>query len=52
MKKFITSLILLKIGFLLGLVATLYFTKSKLMIDIGVEKEEKEAEEEVENEQD
>jgi hypothetical protein len=52
MKKFITSIILIKLGFLLGIVATLYFTKSRLMIDIGVEKdgEESEAEEDFENE--
>ncbi|MCL2697858.1 MAG: hypothetical protein FWE74_07235 [Oscillospiraceae bacterium] len=51
MKKFITSVILIKLGFLLGIVATLYFTKSRLMIDIGIEKDAEEAEEEAENEQ-
>jgi len=40
MKKFLTVLILLKVGFLLGIIATLYFTKSRLMIDVGVMKDE------------
>jgi len=39
MKKLITAVILLKIGFILGVIGTLYFTKSKLMIDIGVVKD-------------
>jgi hypothetical protein len=40
MKRFITSVILIKLGFLLGILATLKLTKSRLMIDIGVEKDE------------
>ena len=54
MKKFIASIILIKLGFLLGIAATLFLTKSRLMIDIGVEKDEEDdlenTEEEVENE--
>jgi len=42
------------LGFLLGIAATLFLTKSRLMIDIGVEKDEEDdlenTEEEVENE--
>jgi len=44
MKKFLMVIILLKVGFLLGIIATLYLTKSKLMIDIGVMKEEEDDE--------
>jgi len=55
MKNFFTALIFLKIGFLLGAVAVLYLTKSKLMIDIGIEKDveddEEESEVEAEDEQ-
>jgi hypothetical protein len=52
MKRFIASIILIKLGFLLGILATLKLTKSKLMIDIGVEKDEdfENMEEEIENE--
>ena len=49
MKNFLIALVLLKVGFLLGIIATLYFTKSKLMIDVGIVKD---AEDETENEQD
>ncbi|MCL2637889.1 MAG: hypothetical protein FWD48_05900 [Oscillospiraceae bacterium] len=51
MKKLIAKLILIKLGFLLGIVATLYFTKSRLMIDIGVEKDCENLEDEFEDEQ-
>jgi hypothetical protein len=40
MKKLIAVIILIKLGFVLGVLATLKFTKSRLMIDIGVEKDE------------
>jgi hypothetical protein len=50
MKKFLVGLILLKVGFVLGILGTLFLTKSKLMIDIGVLKDAEE--EETEDEQD